>query len=447
MKTHAVILLLTLLCCSCKDEAIPLLPPHMPTVQLTLEEAGVTEVWVRLKFTDSASPRGFALRCDPTTVLSGVLTGQDTVLVDTSAAPRHSYSYVAFRLSGTVQIDSSTTLQVTTLDTTSHEGYSWGVDTLGDGNSSVLFDVAIINDSLAYLVGRISLRDSTGQIDPIVYSMAAWNGSSWQLRRLYYAGNNLIAPIRGITVFGSNDIWLAAGSVFHWDGVSSQAQLSFSRLTLPDPNATIEKLWGSTSSSLFGVGYAGTIVRYNGGSWQTQQSGTSINLTDVSGNAEGLKVWAAGYPSDLSRSIVLEYAGQSWRTVRDLPYALPRYSDSLSGVITSVWSASDRNVHAASSAGMYRFQAGSSGEGKRTWLPPPFSVGLFNHVRGSAPNNIFVVGVAGTVAHYNGVSWFQYQQFFSLSGHPNLLSVSVKENMVIAVGYTGDRAIIIQGRK
>lgn len=447
LKTSFILFLFIVLFGSCEDEGVPTLPSHVSTVQLTMEEVGVTDVWLKLKFADLASPRDFVLRRGSTTVLSGHLIGRDTLLLDTSAAPGASYNYVALRLNGITQVDSSTRLQVTTLDTTSHEGYAWAVDTLGDGNSSVLFDVAIINDTLAYAVGRISLRDSTGQFDPIPYSMAVWNGSNWQLKRLYYSGNNLIAPIRGISVFGPNDIWLAAGSVFHWDGVSSQAQLSFSRLILPDPNATIEKLWGSTSSNLWGVGNVGTIVWYDGSTWQAQQSGTSINLTDVSGNADGSKVWAAGYQSDLSRSVVLEYNGQQWRTIRDIPASLPRYSDSLSGVLTSVWAYSKRYIVAASSAGMYWLQEGSHGEARATWLPDPFSVGFFLRVRGSNRNNAFVVGQFGMVAHFNGVSWFLYPQFFNFSGYPILYGVSVTERSVMAVGYSGDRAIVIRGRK
>ena len=46
-------------------------------------------------------------------------------------------------------------------DTTSHN-FLWTLDTLGDGNSSTLYDVAIINDTLAYAVGEISVRNSIG---------------------------------------------------------------------------------------------------------------------------------------------------------------------------------------------------------------------------------------------------------------------------------------------
>ncbi len=48
-------------------------------------------------------------------------------------------------------------------DTTSHN-YAWQTFILGDGNSSVLYDAAIIYDTLIYAVGEIYLKDSTGQL-------------------------------------------------------------------------------------------------------------------------------------------------------------------------------------------------------------------------------------------------------------------------------------------
>jgi hypothetical protein len=177
------------------------------------------------------------------------------------------------------------------------------------------------------------------------------------------------------------------------------------------------------------------------------ESGTNADLRDVYGNVRSQNVWAVGYLTDFSNSSLLEYNGQMWRTVRRQSNASPRYADSLSGIMTSVWAFSERHIDVASSAGMYRIQGGSRGEAKRTWLPAPFSVGLFTRVRGDERNNVFVVAPFGTVAHYNGVSWKQYQEFFNVSGHPNLLSISVNENTVMAVGYSGVKAIVIKGRK
>jgi len=50
------------------------------------------------------------------------------------------------------------------LDTTSHN-FTWTLQRLGGASGSVLYDVAIINDTLTYAVGEMYLNDSTGQID------------------------------------------------------------------------------------------------------------------------------------------------------------------------------------------------------------------------------------------------------------------------------------------
>ncbi|MGH2567361.1 MAG: hypothetical protein ACRDGA_03410 [Bacteroidota bacterium] len=56
-------------------------------------------------------------------------------------------------------------------DTTSHN-FSWRTFVLGDGAGSILRDVAIINDTLAYAVGEVRMKDSLGNWDPEIYNAA-----------------------------------------------------------------------------------------------------------------------------------------------------------------------------------------------------------------------------------------------------------------------------------
>jgi hypothetical protein len=66
-----------------------------------------------------------------------------------------------------------------TADTTSHN-YTWQLELLGNGaGSGVFYDVAIINDTLAYAVGELYMKDSLGQDDPHAYNVARWNGRQW----------------------------------------------------------------------------------------------------------------------------------------------------------------------------------------------------------------------------------------------------------------------------
>ena len=96
----------------CKNAPPEPPPPYVSTVQLTLEDTGVTEAWLKLKFTDASLPRTFSLQREGHATLSGTLVGQDTVLVDTGMAPRASYSYKGFRLNGTTRTDSSAPLHI-----------------------------------------------------------------------------------------------------------------------------------------------------------------------------------------------------------------------------------------------------------------------------------------------------------------------------------------------
>jgi hypothetical protein len=127
------------------------------------------------------------------------------------------FAVVMFSLLQLVSCKHSTEPPIPLPDTTSHN-FAWSIQYLGDGNSSVLHDVDIINDTLAYAVVELYQKDSTGQLDPYRYNYAAWNGTTWSVRRLpyYYQGQPYVNPIRSIFSFGSADIWFAGNGVSRW---------------------------------------------------------------------------------------------------------------------------------------------------------------------------------------------------------------------------------------
>ncbi len=315
-------------------------------------------------------------------------------------------------------------------DTTSHN-FTWTIDTLGDGNSSSLYDVAIINDTLAYAVGEIYLKDSTGQIDPQPYSVARWNGKKWFLQKLFYNTNSIVSPIRGIWVASTNDIWLAAGSVFHWTGSGQEAPLVFSRLLLPDPNATIEKLWGSSSSNLYGVGNAGTIVFYNGGTWQKLESGTNTLINDawgvVKSGSTQVEVYCAVTdffePKDRKilkvNGIVVD--SLEWHPQKD---------------VYSVWT--------SDGATLYVGGDGLWTNGQGSWQQINLGVSsAVTRIRGNANNDIFVVGAFGLLAHFNATSW----KIFSGVTDATLSGLCVKGNRMAAVGSQNGKPVVLMGMR
>ncbi len=151
----ATVALLTSFACK---EAPP--QPYVSSVSLTLEDVTVTDAVLSVHMTNPGIAPQIVLNRDGRVVSSGRMLVSDSTLVDDSLLPAHIYSYRAFRLIGGSVVDSSAPVTVTTMDTTSHE-FTWEIDTLGDGNRSVLNDVAIINDTPVYAVEQVYVRDFT----------------------------------------------------------------------------------------------------------------------------------------------------------------------------------------------------------------------------------------------------------------------------------------------
>jgi len=415
---------------SCKDS--PSASDNIK-VSLTLEDASCLEAWLRLKIENASAPYSVALSRDGNILATLNIFSSDTLLVDEGLAPSTTYTYRA-----TLTLDNNIVVQSSdaparTLDTTSHNWVFDPLVLLGDGGSSVLNDIAIINDTLAVAVGEIYVRDSTGQIDPIAYSVAKWNGTAWSLQRLYFGGASILAPIRGIYVLSPNEIWLAAGSIFRWDGVSSQASLSFSRLSLPDPNATVEKLWGTSSLNLYGVGDVGTILRYNGTSWTRLESGTTLDVYDIYGIGGDVIAVAAKQFVNLDRRILRLTPGR----VDSIPSTGIPYS------LNGVWFTT--RSHYVVGAGMYSAPDLSSSTVWKALTPQVTNYYLYT-IRGQGRNDIVSAGGFGEFLHFNGVSWRSYRNQLALPSG-SYRSVFIRDNLCIAVGYNSPRATVVIGRR
>jgi hypothetical protein len=431
MRPQVLAFVLLFLAFSCNTTE----PPVNGNAALHFQAVGAscTEVWIEVKLAPGASPRTLTLQRDSLTILTTALTGTDTLIVDEGLLPNRQYTYTLTRPNGL--FTDRLTAAITTMDTTSHD---WVFDQpvlLGEGSSSVLYDCQIVSadpDSLLVLaVGEIYYSDSSQSFLP--FSVASWNGQTWQLKRLYYNGTNIITAIRGIWVAGPNDIWLAAGSVFHWDGVSSQAQLSFSRLALPDPNATIEKLWGSPDVGLYGVGNAGTIVHRDlNGTWRRVESGTGLPIMGIHGARKengGYEILCVSAdPNIPGHSQVLAIENTAVREMATNPLWEP----------WGIWFVPGRRyLHAGD--GLWEAHVPNGPWVRNGQLPAQFKTSI----DGQGFNDIVVGGAFWLLVHWNGVNWQSY--FPRTSG--SFTSVDIKDDLIIAVGGTGNRALVIQGRR
>jgi len=420
----------------CTDRGIE---PPLPQSPLTLavEDVGVTEAWLRLGLSAEATPRKVDLKYNGLVITSLTLTTSDTVIVLDSLLPNQKYHFTCFRAIDATRCDSAS-VWLTTMDTTSHN-FTWEIDTLGQAASSVLYDVAIISDTLAYAVGEIFVRDSLGGIDPTPYSLAKWNGTGWQLMRMYYSSNGspqVIAPIRGIAVLESQDFWFAAGSVFHWDGHSAFADLSFSRLELPEPNGTLEKIRGTSRASLCAVGNAGSIIRLAGTAWSKLESGTTLPVQDI---------WVGPRHANSTESICLASAFQA-NQGEELLLLGANSADKLptSGLawrLSGLWFVPDR-LYIVVGDGVF---VKRSIKDISTWqnLAPEVTQYYVSAVAGTGLNDVVAVGHFGEVLHFNGVSWRSLLPETAIDGA--YLRVAVRQQLSMAVGFAKSNAVVLRG--
>lgn len=418
-------LLILVLSCNPADP----LPPGEAPMKLEALDASCTEVWLRVALLEGLQPRSVTLKRDTHVVFSGDVLSPDTTILDEGGLlPNRSFSYTLTRPTG-YYIDQAR-VTATTMDRTSHN-FAWETTLLGDGNSSALYDVAIINDTLAYAVGEIYKRDSVGNWDPRAYNIVKWNGTTWELMRIQFytfCGQTGMGsyPARSIFAFSPSDVWIgmAGSQIVRWNG-----QVQGSPICTP---VSVNRLWGESPSSMWAVGNNGGIAHYNGSNWRRLESGTISTINDVWGGSNlhslgDLVLAAAGN----------KYTGGETKLLQILP----------SGVVevfapflehrprTTVWF--DKNTRLFTGGGGVFFHA--SNEWNYVFEVPTI---FTNRIRGSGQNNMAVVGDFGLVMHFNGVTWRRYDFDMPTA---ILQSVAVSGRHVIAAGTRGGRGIIIHG--
>jgi hypothetical protein len=329
-------------------------------------------------------------------------------------------------------------------DTTIHD-FAWTIDTLGI-YPSYLMDIAMIDETDIWAVGEIHTPE-TDQFDSLSkwippYNAVHWDGQQWKMVRTeapgYGFGTNF-----SVYTFEANNIWIGGGIPQHWDGNS----WTFYGSSSGYPGGfRINKIWGTSSSNLYFVGDEGNIVHYNGSTWQKLNSGTTIDLYDVWGVPDGSVVWACGR-TDFVGTILLKISGttvekvyednDNWSNIRQ---------DSLSGILSSIWTNDPAMVYIMSHAGMYLASSDTRGEATRIWTNNDHLPGFPRIMRGQSKNDIFTGGDFSMMAHYNGKSW---KIFSELQGRIRTRGIAIKGSLVFAAGtdLNTNRGIILWGER
>jgi hypothetical protein len=422
---------------SCEKSTAPV---NNPRVTLTAEYVGVTDAELILQTRNIEPNTQYQLFRDDSLVNRGTLSQGDTTVIDTLLFPAHSYSYKAQLIKDGDPVAYSQPLQITTMDTTSHK-FQWESYIIDSPyGSAMLRDVAIISPTDIWAVGAIA-ADSAHPGVP--YNVVHWDGNKWSLKKIYYrtqSGNTaILTNIQGITYLSPNDIWFAAGSVFHYDGTI--ATTSYSReIGTPE---TVYNLWYSNENDIYGVGDAGTIVHYNGYDWQKLESpvgaGDTVldfqdiwGITDtVTGQSQVLAVASNLLINDGCAVVQLTGAGVSLIQTDGLP-----------PLLSGIWSPDGREWYVCGD-GLYRSRSLERAWEKVKGMPPDYQ----ECIRGNGGNDITVVQHDGKISHWNGYSWYTYT---GLPGRYHGLAVA--GDLVVAVGqivvgFVGGPAAIVVGRR
>ncbi|MBX2977343.1 MAG: glucosyl transferase, partial [Ignavibacteriaceae bacterium] len=327
--------------------------------------------------------------------------------------------------------------EITTLDTTSHN-FTWQTFEFGQHSSSVLYDVAIIDENNIWAVGEIFTTDSYtydslgNWIDP--YNAIHWNGSVWELVRIYYNynGSKHWSPIRTILAFSDSDIWFGAG--IHWNGMAFQTKPM--DITFP---YQINKMWGISSSDFYIVGNSGSIAHWNGSSWKKIESGTNLNIYDIWGDYNKIHqsyeiiVVAAKHMTSLERKLlILKNNSTNELSTTNISQ----------GSLHGIWFKNEKRYYVVGNGIYTKGKISSLENWKR--IDNGLTQNYIYGISGTDYNNIFLCGSFGESLHYNGVSWQSYRDtpgFFK----NEFFNTAIKGNTVVVVGYDGNKAFIAKG--
>ena len=420
----AALLFSSLILCSCKkDNPIP--PEDQPQLNLALEDTSCTEAWIKLSAANISLPAEVILRKDDSAAQTIILNSADTLLYVNSLLPNHTYKFQSVIQSIN---QSSNLLNVTTMDTTSHnftfETFTFG----GTAGSSTLNDVAIINENDIWAVGEIYVADSS-QNGYTMYNAVHWDGNQWELKKILYNGNFWV--IRTIFAFSENDIWFSA--FVRYNGQNF--------IELPIPNIlmgwTPVKIWGSKSNDLYVVGNNGNIVHYQNGQWSRIESGTDLNINDIYGafNEKTTEYEILAPAANVLQSLDRDLLSITGNSVEHLDTA------PVSGTLRTCWFILNK-TYLLGGGGIFRKTTLSDSYWQKYDTITGYSI---NRVRGTAINNVTLAGGGGELLHYNGYTFKSYINQTAING--NYYSIGMNNNLIVAIGDDGSQAVITLGRR
>ncbi|MHB2154511.1 hypothetical protein ACX8XN_08950 [Calditrichota bacterium GD2] len=417
-----ILLSFVLFLSSCKRSTEPLYNPT--NLQLKLLDVSCTEAWLSLQAKSDYLNKTLKLFKDDKLILEKPLTTEDSLLYVDGLWPNTGYAFKAAVYDGNKLLTRSPAVTAATMDTTSHN-FEWQTFEFGgEGGSSSFYDVAIIDENDIWAVGEIYTANDK-------YNAAHWDGEKWELKKIDWDG--VVSRLTCVFAFSSNDVWFGVTNLIHWNG--SKFEKNINPVLNQFYYKTVNKIWGTSSSDLYVVGNSGLIAHYDGQQWQRIESpegasGTDVDLLDIWGNQDSREIWVCGW-RDFQPNVLLKIKR---KTAYKVIEKMPDFSYTpleISGEIKSVWLDSSSRLYVLTRYDVYQCLDDECKEVRSLRKGNDFNWTYFR-LRGSALNNVFVIGNEGWVWHFNGLRWYKFTAL--LDSQLRLRGLAVKNNLVAIVG-------------
>lgn len=391
-------------------------PDHRDTsIFLELEKTWITSVSLKVSVADTSSYWNFSLSRDDSAVGTYLVKSSDTIIIDTDLDPNREYLFQAYWLQDSTVQDSSNEIIVMTMDTSSHS-VVWDIDTLSTLGYD-LRDVTILDNDNIWVVGEIATDSGS-------FGAAIWNRNQWSTKKFQTSTSNVFPY--GIWGFSEENIWLAAGSIYHYNGAST----SLKWLRNINTSEIVRKMWGSSTNNLFFVGDESIIIHYNGATFTRMESGSTIGLTDIWGLNDD-NIWIGGSVSGGPNpwgSVLLTYNNNTWEKLYE--YHVPE--DGFGAIsMKSIWTDNEDIIYIGGESGNWSYSI------KDSQLVDLENVGSWvkSKIRGFSRNDIFSVGQGSEVMHFNGISWYLYPELKAIgNGTVWWRGLAVTKDVVVIVG-------------
>jgi hypothetical protein len=312
--------------------------------------------------------------------------------------------------------------------------YMWTIDTLAahpDALQTWMWDIYATSPENVYVVGHTDWTGVNG--DGIMWR---YDGVRWSIINQGFRDISL----ESITGFGPSNIYAAGNKgpdavVLHFDGVRWTQTLL--------PGNPLNAIRGSDPTNIWAAGWGGTLFHFDGAQWVKIQADERWNFKDLA--VLGAALYAIAYevdeePFDTTWHHSLVWTPPQWNTIETVVYSSSNRAtkfgiQSLTILAGSLFSAGGTSL---TGGGLFRLL-------ESNWVECLGSKPVAK-VFGTSHQSFFGVGTYGTVYHFNGTDWYQFDQFRSGDFRLVFWTGWTDGREAFVLGNDAQRSYVLHGR-